>query len=219
MATALLNPPAEAPSPPVDDTDREPLDQSHYDSIREATARRRPVLNAARTAFLSAVTILVIGGAAMLMAMLSLSVLTYALAAVVFVVGLMELRGARMMRRAEAPAAAFLARNQMIFLGLILLYCAWQIVHFSMAGVEGSLLSPEVQRQLSQLGEMRELVDEQLQFWGALVTYGFYGLLAVLSILFQGGLALYYFTRKAHIERYNRNTPPWVQKVVAQVVH
>jgi hypothetical protein len=40
-----------------------------------------------------------------------------------------------------------------------------------------------------------------------------YGGVIVLSILFQGGNALYYFTRRRHVEEFIAETPQWVRDV------
>ena len=39
---------------------------------------------------------------------------------------------------------------------------------------------------------------------------GVYGLIIVLSLIFQGGTACYYFTRKRHLQAYLDQTPDWV---------
>jgi hypothetical protein len=44
-----------------------------------------------------------------------------------------------------------------------------------------------------------------------LVLVAFYGTVVVLSIVFQGGTALYYGTRRKYIERYVAETPAWVR--------
>jgi hypothetical protein len=39
----------------------------------------------------------------------------------------------------------------------------------------------------------------------------------LLSAGFQGGLAVYYFTRKKHLEALQRSTPAWVQRLFAEL--
>ena len=44
-------------------------------------------------------------------------------------------------------------------------------------------------------------------------SYAFYGGVIALSVLFQGGNALYYFTRRRHVEDFIAETPEWVRDV------
>jgi hypothetical protein len=44
-------------------------------------------------------------------------------------------------------------------------------------------------------------------------TLAMYGGAIVLSMLFQGGNALYYFTRRRHVEDFIAETPQWVRDV------
>ena len=41
-----------------------------------------------------------------------------------------------------------------------------------------------------------------------------YGGVIALSVLFQGGNALYYFTRRRHVEDFVADTPEWVRDVL-----
>ena len=38
-----------------------------------------------------------------------------------------------------------------------------------------------------------------------------YGSVIALSVIFQGGNALYYFTRRKHVEAYVAETPAWIR--------
>ncbi len=42
------------------------------------------------------------------------------------------------------------------------------------------------------------------------VAVAFYGTIILLSAIFQGLNALYYFTRRKHVNAYLRETPKWV---------
>jgi hypothetical protein len=49
-----------------------------------------------------------------------------------------------------------------------------------------------------------------------LLVYGFYGLVILLSAGCQGGMALYYFSRRKHIETFNAQTPEWVRRIFVE---
>ena len=45
------------------------------------------------------------------------------------------------------------------------------------------------------------------------IVVAVYGGVIVLSALFQGGTALYYFSRRRHVEDFIAETPAWVRDV------
>ena len=121
------------------------------------------------------------------------------------------------MRLADPAAARALAGNQLALFGLIALYCVVQMVGFSPAQAKAAAISPEVRSQLNGMPSMAKAIDSQIDRWAPLLTYGFYGLVIVVSLIFQGGMALYYFTRTRHLAAFNSRTPPWVRRVVIEI--
>ena len=209
----LLPPPAPSPSPlPPARTD--PLGEADYSLIRQAARRRRAIGGAARTALVSSVVSLLVGFVYLPLACLWPSWDGILVAAGVCVVGLVEYKGYRRMRRADPSAARFLGRNQLAFLGLILFYCVVQLVTFTPEKAKAASLSPEAWSQLEAMPDTMKDINR----WMSLATYGFYGLLIVLSVLSQGGLSLYYFTRRRHLEDFHRQTPPWVRRLFAEAM-
>lgn len=202
--------------------DASPLTEAHYRLLRQYAAGRRPIRSAAATARASAVTILVVGGLALPVALVSLVLsatgaqerdwLGLVTAVGVVAIGYCELLGARQMRRAEPGAAGFLARNQLLFLGLIFGYCIIHMLRFGRSVLATALGGPQVQTALDESSELQPI--------GALVpmlAYGFYGLVMFLSLCFQGGLALYYFTRRRHLRAVQQTTPGWIQRVFSEL--
>ena len=43
------------------------------------------------------------------------------------------------------------------------------------------------------------------------IVLALYGSVIVLSVIFQGGNAIYYFTRRSTIEAYVSETPAWIR--------
>ena len=70
---------------------------------------------------------------------------------------------------------------------------------------------------MAALPGMAAEIDKMIETWAPYLVYGFYSLLIVVSVGFQGGLALYYFSRRKHVEAFNRETPAWVRRVLAEV--
>jgi hypothetical protein len=186
-----------------------PLQEQDYQEIRRAVDARRAVRKAEKVAKSSATTTLAIGTFSLLFVLFSPTWDSLMVVLGIFTVGVVEYLGCGKMRRAEPRAHRWLGYNQLAFLSLITLYCVIQMLTFS----PETALSPEVREQLTMLPELSELIREL----APLVTYGFYSLVIVLSLGFQGGMALYYFTRGKHVERFNDATPAWIRRLFVEI--
>jgi len=194
-----------------------PLTDAHFAEVRQAVRDRRRVKGAARTALSSGSITLMIGVLAAPFVLVWPSASGVMIVAGVCAVGAVELVGYRRMRQAVPSAARLLGVNQLALLGLISLYCVMQMVAFSPEAARAAALSPEVQAQLSAVPEMAGAINDLVLRWAPILTYGFYSLVIGLSVCFQGGMALYYFTRRKHIERFNRATPEWIRRLFVEM--
>ena len=180
----------------------------------QASARGfRLVKRAARTAGFSAMSTLVIGVGTGVYAACSPDELNIVVAAALLLVGGVEYAGYRMLRRAEPAAALLLGRNQLLFLALIAAYCIWQMATFSPQAAKASGLSAEDRSLLAQLPEMQQELDSTIDTWGAFANRAFYCTVLLVSVAFQGGLALYYFSRRRSLENFRAQTPEWARKM------
>jgi hypothetical protein len=212
-----VQPPPTAARPVNAPARESPLTEEDFALLRRALAGRGPVQKAARTARFSAGSILVIGVAGLPIAVLWQDWLGLITVAGICTIGVIEHVGARKMQRGEVSAAAFLGRNQLVFLGLIVAYCVLQMVTLSSAAARGELLSADLRSSLAQLEDTGINLDSEVRAWAPLATYGFYSLIIVLSLCFQGGLAVYYFTRKRHLQAVAAATPAWVQRLFREL--
>jgi hypothetical protein len=196
--------PLPAPSPDG------PLSDADFERLRQAAASRRPVRAAARVATGSAATILVVAVLSLPFALLSPGLTEVLVTLALSVITWMEYAGAAKMRRGEPAAASVLGWNQVVFIGLIALYCISRML--DAGSVEGQL-SPAVREQLSQAPDLaREL--------GSLIptlTYAVYGVVILLSVMIQGSLAWYYFSRRRHLESLHSSTPAWIRRVFREI--
>jgi len=195
-----------------------PLDETQYALVQEAARLYRPIKRAARTALASSVVTLIIGASAALSVLIWPSLAGAFITLGLGVIGVVEFLGSRKMRQADPAAARLLATNQAAFLGLIVLYCLAQMLTFSTEDAKAAALSPEFRAQLEAMPEMARTIDIDriIEQWGPLVTYAFYSLVILLSIFFQGGMALYYFTRRRHLEAFHSRTPAWVRRLLME---
>lgn len=199
--------------PPPPRAEPEALDERGFLLIRGAALRRKAIDKAARTAKSSAVVTLVIGISSAPLLALWPSWLAFVMVVGLCVIGAAELHGHRMMRRADPAAAGFLGRNQLVFLALIVFYCGVQMATFSSEQIKAAAVSPEFRAQSEAMPAIAASIDASIDRWAPMATYGFFGLVIVLSAAFQGGLAGYYFTHRRHLNAYLAQTPPWVRRV------
>ncbi len=189
--------------------DTSPLNEAHYQAIRQAITARRPAQRAARIATRSALSILACGIAGIPITFFSFSLTNVVITVTLCLIGYLEYCGGRKMSRAEPSAASHLGWNQVIFISLICLYCIDQILQASPA----HYLSPELRSQLSQIAGLTNDIDALVM----VAVYGFYSLVILLSISLQGCLAWYYFSKRKQLEAIQRATPPWIRRLLDEV--
>jgi hypothetical protein len=115
------------------------------------------------------------------------------------IAGRMELVGRRQLVQGDADGMRRLMRCQLIVLNVILIYCLRVILTFDLETSLGTLM--QYSQQLNELGldvgAMVSLIRSELP----LVVYTSYGLFALITIFFQGGLWLYYRRRTGVVKQ------------------
>ncbi len=116
-----------------------------------------------------------------------------------------EFRGRRHLLQFDEAAPTFLGWNQVGFLALIVFYCLWMLL-VGLTG-EGPFTT-----ELKAKPELSAVFDSPGQFdqYYRWMLMAIYGTAIVLATLFQGGNAIYYFTRRKHVTAYVQKTPAWV---------
>jgi hypothetical protein len=203
---------ATAAAPPLPDAS---LTEGQFMAIRQGAAAYRTVKGVAHVAGMSGSSTLTIGvlAVAVLVLMPPVTAVNAVIALGVCAIGVVELLGRKGIQRAEPSAARLLGFNQLAFLALITAYCVYQIATFSPKEFQEHMVSPDAQTALTQLPNMQALVKD-LERAAPMLNAAFYGVVILLSVLMQGGLARYYFTRRKRIEAYRSATPAWVQRVL-----
>jgi hypothetical protein len=118
------------------------------------------------------------------------------------VVAINEFRGRRRLLKLDPAAASLLGWNQLGLLALVIGYCCWMIFTglTTMNPVAAELAAnPDLAAVLGAADGFDALYRQ--------VVVGFYGVVIVLSAVFQGINAVYYFTRRKHVERNLREMP------------
>jgi hypothetical protein len=123
--------------------------------------------------------------------------------------GLFELDSVKRLGRLNPKAIVRLACNQ---LGLAVGLTIYAVVNLIQArhggGVAGQLQQSIAEAQLADAGQISSRAVEI-----------FYSGLIGITIVVQGGTALFYLTRQNHLQRYLRETPDWIQQMQRESGH
>ena len=192
MSTAVITVPTD---PPLSDT--------HHRALAAARDRAEPVRRAVRVASFNAWTTAILAG-------LSAPFAVFSVAGLAIFVGLglvawNEFRGRSRLEQYDPAGATILGWNQLGLLALITVYCLWAVYSnlWGSESIDAQLrANPELKAAFGSLDGMGQLIQP--------IVIAFYGLVIALSALFQGGNALYYFTRRKYVEKYLLETPEWV---------
>ena len=191
-------------NPATDSTSAgEPLTSEHHRQYLLATQRGGKIRAAAKRAWFNGWVTGFFALASAPFAPFSLSgfLVTLGLAVVTY----NEFCGRRMLLAFNPHAAKLLGWNQIGFLAIIVGYSLWMIVegYRGPSPLEVELkANPDLQALLGSPDELQQLY----QFFVLAV----YGTCIVLSGLFQGLNAWYYFARRQYLIAYLKETPQWI---------
>jgi hypothetical protein len=120
--------------------------------------------------------------------------------------GLFELSSVRQLRRLKPSAITHLAYNQLVLAAALILY---SIVSLVQSHGSGGGISLELDQALAQIGASSSDAKDQLSAAVEILCTA----LMAFALLVQGGTALYYFSRRKHLQRYLEQTPDWIQQM------
>src|SRR3990172_1140324 len=116
--------------------------------------------------------------------------------------GLLELRGHRQLARGDVAGMRWLVRSQLWELGVICAYAVARLASFD-EGLIRELAPPEIQDALKELGTSLEEILPMVR----VAFFALYLVLIVATIMYQGGLALYYSRRRGIVARALMDSP------------
>jgi hypothetical protein len=184
----------------------DPLSSEHRRELSAARGRARVIRKAARVAAFNGWTTAII---AALSAPFSIfSPVGLALTVGLAVVAVNEFRGRKRLLQFDPRAAALLGWNQIGLLAMISVYCAW--MWYSSINGSGAVADElksyaDLDAALGSTGGFESLYKQ--------IVVALYGGVIALSAVFQGGTALYYFSRRRHVEEFVADTPAWVRDI------
>jgi hypothetical protein len=184
-----------------------PFSAAHRRELASARDRAKGIRKAARVASFNGWTTALIAACSAPFALSDIT--TFAITIALSFVAFNEFRGRRRLLNFDPSAATLLGWNQLGLLAVIIVYSLWSL-HTNTSDASA------VSAQLQSYGDLDSALGAAGTFEGLYktITYGVYGGVIVLSVIFQGGNALYYFSRRRHIEDFNAETPEWARDVL-----
>lgn len=174
----------------------------------------KPLSKAAGIARSSGMLLLVAGVFTAFLGVLSSDMVTAVIGLIVATLGGMERSAATDLAQAKPSALPRLALNQGLVLALIVVSSWMTIRSIDTGTVRAMSLSDEAVSQLP--AEVRELA-RSMQGASSKLTEGLFAVTVGLGVIFQGGLAAYYLTRRRKLQRFYEELPPWVCEIVTTV--
>jgi hypothetical protein len=120
--------------------------------------------------------------------------------------GVLEVHGQRMLVRRDAGGMRWLVRAQLVVLAVVWLYAATHLVSFDAVYLRDEVI-PNARELLSAFGmdlnqifEQADLDTNAVVAFVRLMFVTIYGSLMLVTLIYQGGLALYYRRRTAAVE-------------------
>jgi hypothetical protein len=170
--------------------------------IADARLRSKKIRKGVSVAIFDGWTVGLFGGLTLLGGIFSFSLVALLLGAGMITVAYVELRGAKRMRLLDPQAPRMLAWNQVVLGGLLLAYASYSLWTIYTGRTE-------MQSEIAKYPELTDVVGDMDRL-AKLIGLLIYGTLMAVAIFGQGGTALFYLSRKKHIEAYLRETPHWI---------
>lgn len=180
-----------------------PLSELHHRALAAARQRAEPVRRAARVASFNAWTTAILAGFSAPFALFGTA--GFVVFAGLALVAWNEFRGRSRLLEFDPAGASILGWNQLGLFALITAYSLWSIYAnlWGSQSIDAQLHSnPDLRAAFGSLSGFAQLIKP--------IVLAFYGLVIALSAVFQGGTALYYFTRRTYVATYAAETPAWV---------
>jgi hypothetical protein len=119
--------------------------------------------------------------------------------------GIFEIRAAGQLRRLNPSAINRLVGNELVVAAALIAYA---MINLYLSRHGGGTPS-QIEQMIGQAGGSTIDIGDQLTSAVEL----FYLAVIVFALLFQGGTALIYLSRRPHLKRYLEQTPDWIQQM------
>lgn len=172
------------------------------EALRRAAELRVPLVRAAKRANSYAGGYLLLGGLGALFGLVGPDVVSVVVGLAVAGIGWDERRQARLLVRGEPGAARALARDELVLLGIIAVYCALSM----------TLLRADTRELQAALGG--SLAGLDVQAMADRLTNIVYPTVLAVSLVVQGLLARHYARQGPAAARYREEAPDWAREAL-----
>ena len=138
--------------------------------------------------------------------LLSLSLAGVLVGGVVRAAGVMEIKGHRRLEAGLSGARGLMAGSQVLLVICVVLYCWWRLVSFDSSNPLALVGSFE--GQIRQMAELALVPMSEIERQVTEIYMLAYRLIAGVTLLFQGGLGLYYWVQVGRVESDSRAPRP-----------
>ena len=190
--------------PPIDAISNGPLNPAQQQEVALAQQRAATIRKAAKVAGFNGWMFGIFAALSALFAVFDFSIPGILVTAGLAWIAYREFQGRKGLLQFDPSAATRLGWNQIGLVILITVYCGWMLWE-GLTGNSPIAAEFKANPDLASVLSPREF-DRIYRLLVILV----YGSVIVVSVIFQGWNAAYYFTRRKHIETYVRETPAWV---------
>jgi hypothetical protein len=139
-------------------------------------------------------SVVVIAGIGAVISLLSADLLGVVVGTLAAAAGVVILRGVKLLKASQPRGLVWLVRGELGLLNVILIYAAIMLIRLALGGADG-MVSADTRSMLASAGlwgpEQKRLFVQSYELT--------YALVAALSLIFQGGMALYYHRNRAAI--------------------
>jgi len=183
----------------------ETLTEQDRTLLARAADRHRPLGRAARIALANGGGLMVFGVLTVLLGAFEPDYAAAILGGVLCCVGFAERRAAARLRRGDLDAPRVLAINELVLMGAIVIY---GVLKLTLLRSNHTELTQAVANSMPEL-DVEGLLDS--------MTTTVYATVIAVTLLYQGGLARYFWRRNSDVARFNAEIPAWAREVVVRM--
>lgn len=185
-----------------------PLSDAHFEQLRLARKRVKPIEKAARYAQLSGWTTLLAGALSLPFAFGNIPMMVFSL--VIAGIGTHELTLRRSLIQLDLRAPKKLALNQLILGGALMVYAVFMLVSSPSKTIVESAM--EADPMMQSVPELSGMMDDLIQLEQVATAMMYVGMI-LMAVLVQGATALYYMLKGKKLKAMHRHTPGWVIRI------
>lgn len=200
----MSQPPLDYSSPSQPHPSAPQISPENLQQLQQAKKGMRKIRRAVTTAAFDGWTVAFFGIVTFIFGLGDLT--SMGLGAGLAIIGLIELCGAKRLKKLDQSAITFLVWNQIALGSLLLIYAVWRtiyVVHHPASA--SSLGATAADLEAAGLGGITNLEQSMM--------LAVYASLMAVAIFGQGSMALYYYTRRKYVRAYLLETPPWITQM------